>query len=193
MISFEPKSLIGKNVSLVPLSLEHKDDLIEGCKENDLYKSFYTFVPSEEEMESEIIRRNGLIETKSMIPFAVIKNNKAVGMTSYMNIDVRSNRLEIGSTWYRPSVQKTGLNTEAKYMLLKQAFEDFNCIAVEFRTHYLNRQSRKAIERLGAKYDGILRNHMKMGNGTIRDSVVYSIIDAEWKTVKAQLEFLMGV
>jgi N-acetyltransferase len=110
-------------------------------------------------------------------------------MTTYMNIDHANRRLEIGSTWYRKSVQRTGLNTECKLLMLRHAFECLGAIAVEFRTHVINLQSRRAIERLGAKLDGILRAHMVMGNGTIRDTAVYSITAADWPTIKAHLEF----
>ena len=110
-----------------------------------------------------------------------------------MNIDATNNRGEIGSTWYRKSVQRSPLKTEAKLMLLNYAFEGNACIAVEFRTHFVNHQSRRAIERLGAKLDGILRNHMVMENGTIRDTAVYSILNTEWPTVKAHLSHKLRV
>jgi N-acetyltransferase len=117
---------------------------------------------------------------------------KAVGMTTYMNIDAGNRRVEIGSTWYRRSVQRTEINTQCKLMLLGHAFEQLGCIAVEFRTHFFNHQSRKGIERLGAKLDGILRSHMVMPNGTLRDTCVYSIIAAEWPTVKAHLTYQLS-
>jgi len=110
-------------------------------------------------------------------------------MTTYMNIDARNRRVEIGSTWYARSVQRTGMNTEAKLFLLTHAFETLDCIAVEFRTHFLNHQSRRAIERLGAKLDGVLRAHMILANGTLRDTVVYSITASDWPMVRAHLEF----
>ena len=129
-----------------------------------------------------------------MLPFAVIDNasGKAVGMTTYMNIDAPQRRVEIGSTWYRRSVQRTEINSQCKLMLLAHAFETLDCIAVEFRTHFFNHQSRKGIERLGAKLDGILRNHMVMPNGTMRDTCVYSIIAPEWPTVKAHLTYQLS-
>jgi RimJ/RimL family protein N-acetyltransferase len=109
-------------------------------------------------------------------------------MTTYMNIDAASRHLEIGSTWYRQSVQRTALNTECKLLLLTHAFEALNCIAVEFRTHFFNHQSRKGIERLGAKLDGVLRSHQLSSNGTLRDTCVYSIIASEWPAVKTHLQ-----
>jgi len=119
-------------------------------------------------------------------------NGKAIGMTNYLNIDAANRRVEIGGTWYRASAQRTGVNTECKYLLLRHAFETLDCNAVEFRTHYINQRSRQAIERLGAKLDGILRAHMIMPNGTLRDTCVYSIIAPEWPTVKAHLDWLMA-
>ena len=126
-----------------------------------------------------------------MLPFAVLtkRNDKAVGMTTYMNVDKANKRVEIGSTWYAKSVQRTSLNTECKLILLEHAFEVLNCICVEFRTHFMNHQSRKGIERLGAKLDGILRSNAIQKNGTIRDTAVYTIIQSEWSTVKANLEY----
>jgi RimJ/RimL family protein N-acetyltransferase len=145
-------------------------------------------------MQAEIARRLDLQANGSMCPFAVIDpvSGQAVGMTTYMNIDVAHRRVEIGSTWYRQSVQRTPLNTEAKRLLLAHAFEKLNCIAVEFRTHFFNHQSRRAIERLGAKLDGVLRSHQinthPLAVGALRDTCVYSIIASEWPNVKAHLD-----
>jgi RimJ/RimL family protein N-acetyltransferase len=127
--------------------------------------------------------------TGSMLPFAVIDKptKMAVGMTTYMNVDATNRRVEIGSTWYRKGVQRTKLNTQCKLMLLTHAFETLACIAVEFRTHAFNHQSRRAIERLGAKLDGILRNHQIAANGTLRDTYVYSVTASEWPVMKAHL------
>jgi RimJ/RimL family protein N-acetyltransferase len=134
--------------------------------------------------------KGAMQEKGSMAPFTVLDaDGKIAGMTTYMNIDQIHRRVEIGSTWYAARVQRTKLNTEAKLLLLAQAFETINVIAVEFRTHFFNHQSRRAIERLGAKLDGILRNHIRSPNGTLRDTCVYSITEAEWPTVKAHLEF----
>ena len=125
-----------------------------------------------------------------MLPFTVFDGDGVIaGMTTYMNIDAGNRRVEIGSTWYAQRVQRTALNTECKLLLLTHAFERLNCIAVEFRTHFFNRQSRQGIERLGAKLDGILRNHQIGVNGTMRDTVVYSIIASEWPTVKESLVY----
>ena len=184
-------TLEGQYVSLVPLSTTHKNDLIEAVSDGDVHKLWYTNIPKPENMATEIERRNAL---DNMLAFAVIERTtgKAVGMTTYMDIDVQNRRLEIGSTWYRQSVQRTPLNTECKLLLLRHAFETLNCIAVEFRTHYMNQQSRKAIERLGAKFDGVLRAHKIMANGSLRDTAVYSIIASEWPAVKTNLEYRLN-
>lgn len=187
----EPTMLGNARYTLAPLAGNHHDDLVEAVKDGELWRLWYTSVPSPEGMRSEIDRRLQLQSAGAMLPFAVITNSngKAVGMTTYMNIDAGNRRLEIGSTWYRSSVQRTGLNTECKLLLLEHAFETLDCIAVEFRTHFFNKQSQRAIERLGAKLDGILRNHQRAANGTLRDTCVYSIIRSEWPTVKASLQW----
>jgi RimJ/RimL family protein N-acetyltransferase len=124
-----------------------------------------------------------------MLPFAVrdTRTGKVVGMTSYWNVEEAHRRVEIGGTWYRKSMQRTPLNTECKLLLLTHAFESLDCICVELRTHFFNHPSRRAIERLGAKLDGILRSNQILPNGNIRDTCVYSIIAAEWPTVKTHL------
>ncbi len=189
MAWLEPVTLKGKFATLVPLEAKHHDDLVEAVKDGELWNLWYTFVPRPQDMKAEIDRRLGLQEAGSMLPFAVIdETGKAVGMTTYMNVDAANRRVEIGSTWYRKRVQRTSLNTQCKLLLLTHAFEALDCIAVEFRTHFFNQQSREAIERLGAKLDGILRSHQRASNGTLRDTCVYSIIAAEWPTVKAHLE-----
>ncbi len=180
----------GAHASLVPLTAAHEADLVEAAADGELHRLWYTTVPAPEAVGAEIERRLALRRAGSMLPFAALTpDGKAVGMTTYMNIDAANRRLEIGSTWYRKSVQRTPLNTECKLMLLTHAFEELGCIAVEFRTHFMNHQSRRAIERLGAKLDGILRAHLIMANGTIRDTAVYSITAPEWPAVKANLEW----
>lgn len=189
----ETCTLTGQTVSLSPLSRDQEslNDLIEAVKDGELWQLWYTFIPTPEKMEAEIERRLALREQGSMLPFAIVRNEdkKVVGMTTYMNIDALAKRVEIGSTWYRKEVQRTALNTECKLLLLSHAFEELECIAVEFRTSFFNLQSRAAIERLGAKLDGILRNHSYHSDGTLRDTCVYSIIASEWPTVKKHLEF----
>jgi RimJ/RimL family protein N-acetyltransferase len=179
---------------LAPLSFHHHDDLVEAVKDGELWNLWYTIIPDAAGMRAEIERRLDLQSKGSMQPFAVLDpaTNKAVGVTSYMNIDAANRRVEIGSTWYRQSVQRTALNTECKLLLLTHAFESLQCIAVEFRTHFFNQQSRRGIERLGAKLDGILRSHQIMPNGTIRDTCAYSITANEWPTVKTHLIFQLA-
>ncbi len=178
---------------IVPLTPDHASNLAESAADGMLHRLWYTSVPAPDGVPAEIARRLALREAGSMLPFAVIDRatGRAVGMTTYMNIDSTNRRLEIGSTWYRASVQRTPLNTECKLLLLRHAFEVLGCIAVEFRTHAMNLQSRRAIERLGAKLDGILRSHMRLPNDTLRDTAVYSITAAEWPAVAANLTWQM--
>ena len=187
----KPVTLISENVVLEPLSASHLRDLQQAVKDGLLFNHWYSNIPEPRDMENEIKRRLSIQEANSMLPFAVLtkRNSRAVGMTTYMNVDKGNKRVEIGSTWYAKSVQRTSLNTECKLILLEHAFEVLNCICVEFRTHFMNHQSRKGIERLGAKLDGILRSNAIQKNGTIRDTAVYTIIQSEWSTVKANLEY----
>lgn len=190
-----PVTLQGKHVTLIPLSNIYTKELIEAVEDGELWKLWYTMIPSPDQMDEEINRRLKLQEEGTMLPFVVIDNtySNVAGMTTYMNIDKKNRRLEIGSTWYRKQSQKTPLNTECKLLLLTHAFEKLDVIAVEFRTSFMNFQSRKAIERLGAKQDGILRNHVLMSNGTLRDTCVYSIISSEWPAVKANLMWKLSM
>jgi RimJ/RimL family protein N-acetyltransferase len=185
----EPLVLAGPGVSLQPLSMDHHDQLVEAVRDGELWKLWYTSIPSPEGMRVEIARRLELQAHGTMLPFAVQTHTsgRVVGMTTYLNIDAPNRHLEIGATWYRRSVQRTALNTQCKLLLLAHAFEDRDAIAVDFRTHYFNLQSRRAIERLGARLDGVLRNHMIGANGVLRDTCVYSIIAGEWPTVKTCL------
>lgn len=186
----EPVILTGKHVSLEPLDIAHLDALAEAVNDGELWKLWYTSVPKPEVMRREIERRLDLQSKGSMLPFAVRRSDSGTlcGMTTYMNIDAVHKRVEIGSTWYAKSAQRTGVNTEAKLLLLTHAFEALQCIAVEFRTHWMNQQSRAAIARLGAKQDGILRNHQRTPDGLLRDTVVFSIIESEWPTIKRHLQ-----
>jgi len=190
-MELEPVELRGRRVALVPLAASHAEALVEAAKDGELWRLWYTSVPKPEGMAAEIERRLGLLKAGTMLPFTVMEpaTGDPVGMTTYMNVDRVNRRVEIGSTWYAGRVQRTGLNTEAKLLLLEHAFERLGCIAVEFRTHFFNEQSRRAIERLGAKLDGILRCHAVAANGTLRDTCVYSIVAAEWPAVRANLEW----
>lgn len=190
----DPITLQGKHAVLVPLEMAHHDALCDAVRDGELWKLWYTSIPSPENMAKEIERRLGLQKMGSMNPFCVLDSqSRPVGMTTYMNIDQDNRRLEIGSTWYCKSVQRTAINTECKLMLLKHAFETLDCIAVEFRTHWFNHQSRAGIERLGAKLDGVLRSHQLNRHpdamNSIRDTCVYSIIASEFPAVKANLSF----
>lgn len=184
-----PITLTGVHASLEPLAREHAAGLVEAVRGGELWKLWYTAIPAPEAMAAEIERRLALQAAGSMLPFTVRDaDGRIAGMTTYMNIDAANKRVEIGSTWYARRVQRTALNTECKRMLLAHAFEALACIAVEFRTHFFNQQSRRGIERLGARLDGILRNHQRAANGTLRDTCVYSITADEWPTVKAHLD-----
>ena len=189
-----PVKLTGEHVELLPLAPEHETGLSAAVADGELWKLWYTAIPSPEEMAGEIARRLRLQDVGSMAPFTVVERpgGRIVGMTTYMNIDAAGPRVEIGSTWYAASVQRSPLNTEAKLLLLGHAFETLGCLAVEFRTHFFNHQSRRAIERLGAKLDGVLRHHMRAKNGTLRDTCVYSIVAPEWPTVRAHLQAKLG-
>ncbi|WP_024512568.1 GNAT family protein [Bradyrhizobium sp. ARR65] len=189
----EPVTLHGEHARLEPLSPAHREGLVEAVRDGELWKLWYTSVPKPEDMAKEIDRRLGLQVAGSMLPFTVFDaDGRIAGMTTYMNVDAANRRVEIGSTWYANRVQRTPLNTQCKLLLLTHAFETLDCIAVEFRTHFFNHQSRRAIERLGAKQDGILRSHQVAPNGTLRDTVVFSIIASEWPTVKAHLIYQLN-
>jgi RimJ/RimL family protein N-acetyltransferase len=186
----EPVTLRGEHVRVEPLSPTHEAGLIEAVKDGELWRLWYTFVPKPEGMAAEIARRLDLQAKGSMCPFTVFDADGRIGgMTTYMNVDAVNKRVEIGSTWYAKRVQRGPLNTECKKLLLAHAFDTLQCIAVEFRTHRFNLQSRRAIERLGAQLDGMLRSHQVSPDGTLRDTAVYSIIAAEWPTVRSHLNW----
>jgi RimJ/RimL family protein N-acetyltransferase len=189
----EPVTLVGPHARLEPLSHAHLDGLTEAVKDGELWKLWYTAIPKPEDMGKEIDRRLGLQAKGLMLPFTVFDaNGQIAGMSTYMNVDAANRRVEIGSTWYAKRVQRSSLNTQCKLLLLTHAFEELDCIAVEFRTHFFNHQSRRGIERLGAKQDGILRNHQITPNGTLRDTVVFSIVASEWPTAKAHLTYQLN-
>ncbi|MEV7133966.1 GNAT family protein [Arthrobacter sp. NPDC093128] len=199
MTSIEPITLTGQYVVLEPLSHEHHDGLVEAARDGELWKLWYTSVPTPEGMAAEIDRRLGLQEQGSMLPFttrlidpATGGPGRVIGMTTYMNIDAATPRVEIGSTWNAASSHGSGSNPDSKLQLLRHAFETLGCPAVEFRTHWLNHQSREAIARLGAKQDGVLRNHSRTADGTLRDTVVFSILEHEWPMVRTGLEFRLA-
>ena len=193
MTWLQPVELRGTRASLVQLAHRHASDLAEALRDGELWKLWYTTIPAPDRLGDFIDQRLAGQARGALLPFAVLDNatGKAVGMTNYLNIEPDHRRVEIGGTWYRKSVQRSPINTECKLLLLGHAFDALHCIAVEFRTHFFNHQSRRGIERLGAKLDGILRNHQIAPSGTLRDTCVYSIIAGEWPTVKAHLTWQM--
>ena len=187
----DPVTLRGSHVLLEPLASAHAEGLAVAAADGELWKLWYTSVPKPENMAADIARRLQLQAAGSMLPFAVRRKDtgQLCGMTTFMHVDAVHRRVEIGSTWHAASVQRSGVNTESKLLLLTHAFDHLQCIAVEFRTNFMNLQSREAIARLGAKQDGVLRNHQRTADGILRDTVVYSVIDSEWPTVRRHLRF----
>ncbi|MBT8162113.1 MULTISPECIES: GNAT family N-acetyltransferase [Arthrobacter] len=194
MTPFAPVTLDGRFVTLEPLSQEHHDGLVDAAKDGELWKLWYTSVPAPEGMATEIDRRLALQDKGTMLPFVtrLKADGRLIGMTTYMNIDPVTPRVEIGSTWNAASAHGSGSNPDSKLLLLRHAFETLGCPAVEFRTHWLNHQSREAIARLGAKQDGVLRNHSRTLDGVLRDTVVFSILEHEWPAVRNGLEFRLA-
>lgn len=194
MINWQTHTILeSDNVKLIPLNLNHKNALASAASDGNLWELWHTSVPSPDMVDNYIQSALQQYQNKSSIPFVVLykPNDAIIGSTRYCNIDQQNRRLEIGYTWYSQKYQRTGVNTECKYLLLKNAFEVYMTIAVEFRTHWFNYKSRNAILRLGAKQDGVLRNHRIEEDGSLRDTVVFSIIQSEWKTVKKSLEYEM--
>lgn len=186
----DPVTLTGRHVVLEPLSGEHHDGLVAAVEDGRLWELWYTSVPAPEAMAASIEQRLAWQAEGSMLPFVSRRadTGAVTGMTTFCRMDGVHRRVEIGYTWTAASAQRTGLNTESKLLLLRHAFEQWSCIAVEFRTHWHNQQSRAAIARLGAKQDGVLRNHQRMPDGSLRDTVVFSITAAEWPPVRNGLE-----
>lgn len=190
----EPVTLSGQHAWLEPLGTEHLDEVRAAVADGELWKLWYTSVPSPDKVGDWLAIALDMRERLGAMPFVVREMHngqpgKVVGATRFFNVDETNRRLEIGHTWYAQSVQRTAINTECKLLLLTHAFETLSCIAVEFRTHWMNHQSRAAIARLGAKQDGVLRNHQRMPDGSFRDTVVFSIIESEWLTVKRHLQY----
>ena len=189
-----PITLTGHYATLEPLSLAHHDALLDAVKDGELWRVPYSIIPTPDNMRDEILRFLDLQSKGLMCPFAVISNatKRAVGVTTYFQIDSINKRLDIGWTWYAKSYQKTALNTECKLLLLTHAFEQLNGIYVGFRADYLNQPSRQAIERLGAKLEGVIRNYSVLPNGCIRDMCFYSILSNEWPMVKEHIKWLLN-
>jgi RimJ/RimL family protein N-acetyltransferase len=188
----QPVALASPQVSLSPLLPEHAEALGRAASDGDLWRLFYTSVPTPQTAADYVVQALQQQSSGWAVPFVVRDaGGEIVGSTRYCNIDAANKRLEIGWTWYAQRVQRTALNTAAKSLLLGHAFETLGAGAVELRTSYVNHRSRTAIARLGAKQDGILRNHMKLPGGGYRDTVVFSIIESEWPAVKRNLQFLL--
>ncbi|MGH1331001.1 MAG: GNAT family N-acetyltransferase [Paracoccaceae bacterium] len=188
-----PLVLEGRHIRLEPLRADHAAGLREAVADGEIWKIWYTAIPAPDQIEAEIARRLAEQEAGRMLPFvSCALDGRVLGMTTYMNITPAHRRLEIGSTFLRGSAQRSGANVEAKFLMLRHGFEALECQAIELRTHAMNIQSRAAIERLGAKMDGILRGHMILPNGTSRDTCVYSILAHEWPAVRAGLEARMA-
>ena len=187
----EPVTLAGEHASLEPLGREHEDALQRAAADGELWRLWYTTVAPPEKMAEYIATALDMRERLGAMPFVVREkpSGDIVGCTRYFNVDAINRRLEIGHTWYSRRVQRGPINTECKLLLLTHAFEKLQCIAVEFRTHWFNHASRTAIARLGAKQDGVLRNHQLSADGSKRDTVVFSIIDGEWPAVKQHLRY----
>ncbi|MGO4229392.1 GNAT family N-acetyltransferase [Arthrobacter sp. YAF34] len=199
MNRIQSTTLTGKYVVLEPLSLAHHDGLVEAARDGELWNLWYTSVPDPHHMAAEIERRLALQDSGAMLPFttrlldpATGGPGRVIGMTTYMNIDADTPRVEIGSTWNAASTHGSGTNPDSKLLLLRHAFETLGCPAVEFRTHWLNHQSREAIARLGAKQDGVLRSHSRSSDGALRDTVVFSILEHEWPMVRNGLELRLA-
>jgi RimJ/RimL family protein N-acetyltransferase len=190
----EPVTLTGDVVTLEPLHPDHHDELVVAASDGRLWELWYASVPSPDTMRTDIAQKLSEQAEGARLPFTVRHNGtgRVVGMTTYLNIEPEVPRLEIGSTWTARAAQRTGVNADSKLLLLTHAFDVLGCLAVEFRTHWHNVRSRTAIERLGAKQDGVLRNHRRMPDGSLRDTVVFSILDTEWPAVRNGLRHRLG-
>ncbi len=184
------KTLEGEHIILLPLEPGHRDALVSAASDGQLWRLWFTSVPSEQSIDAYRAKAFADKAAGTAWPFAVYHkgSGQIIGSTRFCNGDNHNQRVEIGYTWYAKRYQRTSVNTECKLLLLQYAFEELDAIAVEFRTHWHNLASRNAIARLGARQDGVLRNHQRMADGNCRDTVVFSIIDREWPTVKKHLQ-----
>lgn len=199
MTAIAPVTLRGKYVTLEPLRLDHHDGLVAAASDGELWNLWYTTVPRPEDMRANLESRLAAQESGSELSFTTRLNDPAtgeaghiIGLTSYYAIDLAVPRLAIGATWNAASAQGSGTNPDSKRLLLSHAFETLGCEVVEFHTHWMNTQSRDAIARLGAKQDGILRAHRRLANGTLRDTVVFSILAVEWPQVRSGLDYRLA-
>jgi RimJ/RimL family protein N-acetyltransferase len=187
----EPVSLTGQRwVTLEPLAREHITEIAEVASDGELGSLWYTDAPKPEAVEQWVDMRLASQKPDKGLTFVVRRlDGTLVGSSSYLNVDAANRRLEIGYTWYVASARRSGVNSETKLLMLGHAFDELGCVAVEFRTHFFNSKSRAAIERLGAKLDGVLRSHQVLSDGSRRDTVVYSILDIEWPAVRNNLRY----
>jgi N-acetyltransferase len=190
MAFLDPVTLTGSVVTLAPLRREDAGALATAASDGRLWELWYTSVPTPDGMAADVEAKLAQRDAGTMLPFTVRRTDTGavVGVTTYCNADAETPRLEIGYTWTAASAQRTGVNTDSKLLLLGHAFDTLGCLAVEFRTHWHNTQSRTAIAALGAKQDGVLRNHRRQPDGSLRDTVVFSITDAEWPAVRNRLQ-----
>jgi N-acetyltransferase len=187
----EPVTLKGRHATVEPLAREHEEALKRAAADGELWRLWYTSVPAPDKTAAYIDTALTMRERDGAMPFVIRESatGEIIGCTRCFHVDPVNRRLEIGYTWYARRVQRTALNTDCKLLLLTHAFETLRCIAVEFRTHWFNHASREAILRLGAKQDGVLRNHQISPDGSYRDTVVFSILESEWPAVKQHLRY----
>ena len=186
-------TLGGRHVRLEPLALDHVEALNAAAADGELWRLWYTSIPEPSGMRAYVETALARRDAGTAMPFVVRDaTGTVVGSTRYGHMEPENRRLEIGWTWYAKRVQRTALNTEAKRLLLSHAFEVLGCGAVEFRTSWFNQASRAAIARLGAKQDGVLRNHLRMPDGSYRDTVVFSILSNEWPMVRTHLDHALS-
>ena len=188
-MEISPVTLEGQHTRLEPLSLAHEEALIAAAGENELWNSIVTVVPTRDTMAEYIEAALTAQAQGTELPFVIVQkaSGRVVGTTRFYYIQPQQRNAAIGYTWVATSAQRTAVNTEAKLLLLTHAFDHWGCVRIEFITDVLNEQSRAAIIRLGARQEGILRKHLIMPNGRIRDSVCFSIIAEEWPEVKRNL------
>jgi len=194
-MKIKPVVLAGHVARLEPLSVSHVPDLYQFGKDESIWQYMrYRQIRSQQDMAVWVDELLSAQSAGTDLPFAVIHQelNKAIGSTRYLDIQSQNRSLEIGGTWYATAYQRTAVNTECKYMLLRHSFEVLGCARVQFKTDVRNLRSQKALERIGARQEGVLRDHMVLPDGSLRSSVYYSILKGEWTEVKISLEDKLG-
>ena len=190
----EPVPLTGERwVRLEPLSREHVPEIKAAAADGELGRLWFTAAPAPDEVDRWVDARLAVQTPDTGLTFVIRRpDGTFVGSSSYMSVDPANRRLEVGNTWYVESARRSGVNSETKLLMLGHAFDELGCVAVEFRTHFFNFASRNAIERLGAKLDGVLRSHQVLADGSRRDTVVYSILDIEWPSARNNLLYRLN-